>query len=105
MKEVPLFKRTNTSLTAVSASILSIYNGSYYVTIFFVVHQSFQCLLCIYIKLLQCDPVNADIDGTRHSVRIKRVNFAENIRAFFLSGQTKLSVIYGCMSEEQGSTV
>ena len=29
-------------------------------------------------------------------VRIKRVNFRENISAFHSSGQTKLSVISGC---------
>ena len=30
-------------------------------------------------KLLQWNPVNADTDGTCYGVRIKRVNFGENI--------------------------
>ena len=41
--------------------------------------------------------VNTDTGGTCHGVRIKWVNFRENIRAFFLLGQIKLSALYGCL--------
>ena len=41
--------------------------------------------------------VNTDTGGTCHSVRIKRVNSRENVRAFFSLGQMKLSALFGCL--------
>ena len=35
--------------------------------------------------------VSADTEGAIESVRIKRIEFRENVRAFFPQGQTKLA--------------
>lgn len=48
--------------------------------------------------------VNTDTGGTCHSVRIKRVNSRENIRAFFFVG-TNETVRFIRVSVGQGSTV
>ena len=48
------------------------------------------------IRKVQSNPVNTDIEGVIESVRIKRVGFRENVRAFFPQGQSKLSLIMGC---------
>jgi len=40
---------------------------------------------------IQSNPVNTDIEGAIESVRIERVEFGENVRAFFPQGQRKLS--------------
>ena len=40
--------------------------------------------------MLQSNPVNTDTEGAMESVRIKRVEFRENVRAFFPQGQSKL---------------
>ena len=37
-----------------------------------------------------------DTEGTIECVRIKRVEFRENVRAFFPREQSKLSVIMSC---------
>ena len=37
-----------------------------------------------------------DIDGAIESVRIKQVEFRENVRAFFPQGESKLTVIKRC---------
>ena len=47
--------------------------------------------------------VNTDTGGTCHSVRIKRVNFRENIRAFFIGRNETVRFIR--VSVGQGSTV
>ena len=47
------------------------------------------------IRKVQSDHVNMDIEGAIESVRIKWVEFRENVRAFFLLGQSKLPVIIG----------
>ena len=39
------------------------------------------------------NPGNTDTEGDIESVRIKRVEFRENVSAFFPQGQSKLSVI------------
>ena len=39
---------------------------------------------------------STDTEGGIESVRIKRVEFRENIKALFPQGQTKLSVIVRC---------
>ena len=39
---------------------------------------------------------NTDTEQATESVRIKRVEFRENVRAFFPQGQSKLSVIMKC---------
>ena len=46
-------------------------------------------------NITQSNPVNTDTKGTIESVP-KRVQFRENLRAFFLQGQSKLSVIMRC---------
>ena len=46
-------------------------------------------------NIIQSNPVNTDTKGTIESVP-KRVQFRENLRAFFLQGQSKLSVIMRC---------
>ena len=46
--------------------------------------------------MLQSNPVNTDTEGAMESVRFKRVEFRENVRAFFPQGQSKLSVIMRC---------
>ena len=46
-------------------------------------------------NIIQLNPVNTDTKGTIESVP-KRVQFRENLRAFFLQGQSKLSVIMRC---------
>ena len=47
-------------------------------------------------KKLQSNRVKTDIEGAIESVRIKRVEFRKNVRAFFPQGQSKLSVIMRC---------
>ena len=42
---------------------------------------------------IQSKPVKMDTEGAMESVRIKRVEFRENARAFFSQRQSKLSVI------------
>ena len=46
-------------------------------------------------NIIQSNPVNTDTKGTIESVP-KRVQLRENLRAFFLQGQSKLSVIMRC---------
>ena len=46
-------------------------------------------------NIIQSNPVNTDTKGTIESVP-KLVQFRENLRAFFLQGQSKLSVIMRC---------
>ena len=43
--------------------------------------------------MIQSHPVNTDSKGAIESVRITRVELRENVRAFFLQGQGKLSHI------------
>ena len=58
---------------------------------------------------VQSNPINADAKGATETVRIKRGEFRENVRAFFPMGQSKLSVIMTCPNEpvsvERGLTV
>ena len=42
---------------------------------------------------MQSNPVNADTEWAIESVPIKRIEFTENVRAYFPQGQGKLSVI------------
>ena len=51
---------------------------------------------CVYIEPVQSNPVNTDTEEAILGVRIKRVEFRENVRAFFPQGQSKLSVIMRC---------
>ena len=47
-----------------------------------------------YLKwMIQSNPVNTDTEGDIESVRVDRVEFTENVGAFFPQGQNKLSVI------------
>ena len=46
--------------------------------------------------LLGSNHVNTGTEGGRENVRIKRVEFREDVRAFFLQGQSKLSVVMRC---------
>ena len=46
--------------------------------------------------MLQSNSINTDTEGAIESVRIKWVEFRENVRDFFLQGQSKLSVIMRC---------
>ena len=48
-------------------------------------------------KELQSNSVNTDTKGAIESVRIKRFEFRENLRAFFSQGQGKLAVIMRCL--------
>ena len=43
-------------------------------------------------NLVQSNSFHTDIDGAMESVRIKRDEFVEKVRAFFPQGQSKLSV-------------
>ena len=43
--------------------------------------------------VIQSHPANTDSEGTTESVRITRVELRENVRAFLLQGQGKLSHI------------
>ena len=47
--------------------------------------------------MIQLNLVNTDTEGPIESVRIKRVEFRENVKAFFPQGQSKLSVIMRCL--------
>ena len=47
--------------------------------------------------MIQLNLVNTDAEGPIESVRIKRVEFRENVWAFFPQGQSKLSVIMRCL--------
>ena len=51
---------------------------------------------CVYIEPVQSNPVNTDTEEAILGVRIKWVEFRENVRAFFPQGQSKLSVIMRC---------
>ena len=51
---------------------------------------------CVYIEPVQSNPVNTDTEEAMLGVRIKRVEFRENVGAFFPQGQSKLSVITRC---------
>ena len=47
-----------------------------------------------YLKwMIQSNLVNTDTEGDIESVRVNRVEFRENVGAFFPQGQNKLSVI------------
>ena len=47
-----------------------------------------------YLKwMIQSNLVDTDTEGDIESVRVNRVEFRENVGAFFLQGQNKLSVI------------
>ena len=47
-----------------------------------------------YLKwMIQSNLVNTDTEGDIESVRVNRVEFRENVGAFFSQGQNKLSVI------------
>ena len=50
-------------------------------------------------SLLRSNPVNTDTGGggATESVRIKQVEWGENVRAFFPQEQSKLSVIMRCL--------
>ena len=48
------------------------------------------------IRKVQSNTVNMEIEGVIESFHIKRVEFGENVRAFFPQGQSKLSVIMRC---------
>ena len=41
-------------------------------------------------------PVGTGTEGAIESVRIKRVEFRENVMAFFSKGQSRLSIITSC---------
>ena len=47
-------------------------------------------------SLLRSNPVNTDTGGATESVRIKQVEWGENVRAFFPQGQSEPSVIMRC---------
>jgi len=51
------------------------------------------CACVGVLFLVQSHPVNTDTEGAIESVRIKQVEFIENVRAFFPQGQSKLSII------------
>ena len=51
---------------------------------------------CVSIEPVQSHPVNTDTEEAILGVRIKRVEFRENVGAFFPQGQSKLSVITRC---------
>jgi len=44
----------------------------------------------------QSNPINTDTEGAIESVRIKCIEFKENVRAFFPQGRSKLSIIIRC---------
>ena len=47
-----------------------------------------------YLKwMIRSNLVNTDTEGDIESVRVNRVEFRENVGAFFPQGQNKLSVI------------
>ena len=46
--------------------------------------------------MIQLNLVNTDTEGPIESVRIKRVEFRENVKAFFPQGQSKLSATTKC---------
>ena len=47
-----------------------------------------------YLKwMIQSNLVNTDTEGDIESVRVNRVEFRENVGAFFPQGQNKLSII------------
>ena len=48
---------------------------------------------CVSIEPVQSHPVNTDTEEAILGVRIKWVEFGENVGAFFPQGQRKLSVI------------
>ena len=50
----------------------------------------------VRIEPVQSNPVNTDTEEAILGVRIKRVEFRENVGAFFPQGQSKLSVITRC---------
>ena len=50
----------------------------------------------VSIEPVQSNPVNTDTEEAISGVRIKRVEFRENVGAFFPQGQSKLSVITRC---------
>ena len=47
--------------------------------------------------MIQSNLVNSDTEGDIESVRVNRVEFRENVGAFFPQGQNKLSVIMMCL--------
>ena len=47
--------------------------------------------------MIQSNLVNTDTEGDIESVRVNRVEFRENVGAFFPQGQNKLSVIMMCL--------
>ena len=47
---------------------------------------------CGYIEPVQSNPVNTDTEEAILGVRIKWVEFRENVKAFFPQGQSKLCV-------------
>ena len=51
---------------------------------------------CVSIEPVQSHPVNTDTEEAILGVRIKWVEFGENVGAFFPQGQSKLSVITRC---------
>ena len=48
------------------------------------------------VRKVQSNPVNTEIEGAIESFHIKRVEFRENVRAFFPQEQRKLLVIVRC---------
>ena len=50
--------------------------------------------------MIQSNLVNTDTEGDIESVRVNRVEFRENVGAFFPQGQSKLSVIMRCLYKE-----
>ena len=61
---------------------------------------------CVYIEPVQSNPVNTDTEEAILGVRIKWVEFRENVKAFFPQGQSKLCVkTIKRLSIKQGLTV
>ena len=46
--------------------------------------------------MIQLNLVNTETEGPIESVHIKRIEFRENVWAFFSQGQSKLSLIMRC---------
>ena len=69
------------------------FTGSTEVLILYIYSSS--CFSLYFLKLLS-NPVNTGTEGAMESVCIKRVEFRGNVRAFFLQGQSKLSMIMRC---------